>query len=194
MKAFYHEGEHTVMKNTLALIPIVLVLGACQTPVNHTKTYGGACYQLVRPSVIYQGWCSDDGGLFSYWDTCPGLQSFPFQFNDWNGNKLTTIEQYREDPEFWNEQLFDDSFYARDYRLTHAIAAGTRIELVEIIAQTHGLTGQFWAVQAKILTGDHQDELVSLPTSVHHLAHSWVVNDPWKGPLELKSDYAVRCD
>ena len=166
---------------------------ACQAPVDHTQTYQGDCYQLVKPSVLYNGWCPEVGEIFKSKSVCPGIQSLPIKVHDRNSNVLSTFKQYEEHPEFWNDKLFGTGLYARKYTLLSSVPAGSRFEIEEVIVAQIGIVGPIWAVTAKLLNGEHQGKQVTLPTYHHHLGLPWLVNYLGQGTLQLSSEYVVPC-
>lgn len=181
------------MNRIIIVTSAFFTIAACQAPVDHTQTYQGDCYQLVKPSVLYNGWCPETDTRFASSYTCLGIQSLPFDFNDWNNSQLTSFEQYQKDPDFWNDMLFGTGLYARDYNLVGSVEPRSRLQVDEVVVVQWGTGGTLWAVTAKLLNGEHQGKRVTLPTYHHHLGVSWSVNYPWQGPLQLRSDYVVPC-
>ncbi|GAB58218.1 hypothetical protein [Rheinheimera nanhaiensis] len=173
----------------------VLSLSACafSSSLDYTGSYTGDCYQLLKPSVLYKGWCANLSSSISTAGSCLGVQSLPIQAYDKEKSILNSFAQYQSDKEFWNEKLFGTSLSSSKYALVDKISANTQLQITNVIKKQWGTDGYFWAVRAKLLTGEYKGSVVTLPTYKFHLGNAWTKR-PSTENFYLDSFYVKSCD
>ncbi len=173
----------------------VLSLSSCtsSSSLDYTDSYKGECYQLLKPSVLYKGWCADLSSPISTASSCLGVQSLPIMAYDKENNILNSFAQYQSNKEFWNEKLFGTSLFSSKYALVDKISANTQFEITNVIKKYWGTDGYFWAVRAKLLTGEYKGSVVTLPTYKFHLGDAWTKRQSTEN-FYLDSSHVKSCD
>lgn len=181
------------MRKEVIFATTLFTVAACQAPVDYSHTYQGDCYQLVKPSVLYQGKCPGIDGFWSGISDCLGLQAFPIQTYGDDRKTIESFSQYVAQSYSWNERLSANYRY-EGYILLDEISAGTQFEIEEVLMVQEEFRDPYWSVTVKLLSGKHQGKRAKLPTYAHHLPPTWSTRDPYFAEFVLNEAYTVACN
>jgi len=185
------------MMKILITLSIAFAMTACSSLTNYSQQFAGSCYRLVKPSILYRGWCAKLDSSLASSDTCLGIQSLPIRTSQkFGGVPLTSYEQFKSDSEFWNKVLFYGATIFNDHAVLDQIAADTPIQIIGVYEKQWGIDGYFWAVRAQILGGSYKNTVVTLPTYKFHLGDSWTNLPPAQKGTDsfvLNGEYLRAC-
>lgn len=183
------------MIKVIIKLTAVVSISACASSsnVDYSDKYSGQCYSLLNPSVLYRGWCANISTSISTPKTCLGVQSLPIKAYDKEQSVLKSFDHYQNNKEFWNKKLFSSSLTSSNYELIDKLTIDTRLKITKVIQKQWGTDGYYWAVRAKILSGQHQGKEVTLPTYKFHLGAAWSKRAS-SGSFSLDNNYVKSCE
>ena len=181
--------------NRLLIITLAAsLLAGCVIPIpseeftNRPEASGlfGKCYEIQKPSIVFEAVCADLSGINNNTEKCDGIQAmgeggFPY---DWS--------TYLENRAKFDNALFSKLLFDKQRTMLFPVAAGTKITISRVVHHGWGTVGRFWVMRGTLHTDSNTE--VELPSySWPHDAPFWLdgrsSNIPQPNP-----EYLQPCD